>query len=39
MRPPTYQIIATALLVAILAGLVVAIVLLTIPDGGPPALH
>jgi hypothetical protein len=38
MRPPTSQIIAAVLLFAVLAGLVVAIVVLTIPDGGPPTL-
>jgi hypothetical protein len=31
--------LAAALLFVALAGLVVAIVLLTIPPGGPPTLH
>ena len=39
MRPPRRQILAAALLVIALASLVVALVVLTIPAGGPPTLH
>jgi hypothetical protein len=39
MRPPKRQIFAAALLSIALAGLVVAIVVLTIPPGGPPTLQ
>jgi hypothetical protein len=39
MRPPKRQIFAAALLFIALAGLVVAIVVLTIPPGGPPTLQ
>jgi hypothetical protein len=39
MRPPLYQIVAAALLFVALAGMVVAIVLMTVPEGGPPTLH
>jgi hypothetical protein len=39
VRPPLSQVLAAIALVAVLAGLVVAIVLLTIPPGGPPALR
>jgi hypothetical protein len=39
MRPPLRQILAAAVLVIALAGLVVAIVVLTIPPGGPPTLR
>jgi hypothetical protein len=36
---PRFQILAAAVLVLVLVGLVVAIVYLTIPPGGPPTLH
>lgn len=36
---PLRQILAAAVLVIVLAGLVVTIVVLTIPPGGPPTLH
>jgi hypothetical protein len=39
MRPPIGQMLAAALLVIGLAGLVVAIVVLTVPPGGPPTLQ
>jgi hypothetical protein len=39
MRPPRRQILYAALLFIALAGLVVAIVVLTIPPGGPPTLQ
>jgi hypothetical protein len=39
MRPPRIQIIAAAVLFIALAGMVVALVVLTIPPGGPPTLR
>jgi hypothetical protein len=36
---PLRQVLAAAVLVLVLAGLVVAIVYLTIPPGGPPTLR
>ena len=39
MRPPLYQVVAAVLLFVVLAGLGVAIVVLTIPEGGPPTLQ
>jgi len=39
MRPPRRQILAAALLFVALGALVVAIVVLAIPAGGPPTLH
>lgn len=39
MRPPLIQILASVALFLVLAGLVVIIVVLTIPPGGPPALR
>jgi hypothetical protein len=36
---PLRQVLAATVLVLVLAGLVVAIVLFTIPPGGPPTLH
>jgi hypothetical protein len=36
---PRVQILAAAVLVLLLFSLVVAIVVLTIPVGGPPTLH
>ena len=39
MRPPISQVIAAAVLFMVLAGLVVAIVLMTVPPEGPPTLQ
>jgi hypothetical protein len=39
MRPPTIQLVASIALFLVLAGLVVTIVVLTIPEGGPPTLR
>jgi hypothetical protein len=39
MRPPRIQILAAAILFVALAGLVVLLVVLTIPPGGPPTLR
>lgn len=39
VRPSLGEMLAAALLVAVLSGLVVLIVLATIPVGGPPALR
>lgn len=39
MRPKLSEVIAAALLVIVLAGLVVALVIATVPEGGPPTLH
>jgi hypothetical protein len=39
VQVPRLQILAAALLVIVLAGLVVTIVVLTIPLGGPPTLR
>jgi hypothetical protein len=39
VRPPVSQLVASVVLFLILAGLVVTIVVLTIPEGGPPTLR
>jgi hypothetical protein len=39
MRPSLIEMLAAGVLVVVLAGLVVAIVLGTIPAGGPPTLR
>jgi hypothetical protein len=39
MRPSLVEMLAASLLVIVLAGLVVAIVLGTVPPGGPPTLR
>jgi hypothetical protein len=39
MRPPISQVIAAAVLFVVLAGLVVTIVLMTVPPEGPPTLR
>jgi hypothetical protein len=39
MRPPLIQVLGAVLLFVVLAGLVVTIVVLTVPPEGPPALR
>jgi hypothetical protein len=39
MRPSPLEILAAGVLVLVLAGLVVAIVIGTVPPGGPPTLR
>lgn len=39
MRPSRTDILSAALLVLVLTGLVIAIVVATIPPGGPPTLR
>ena len=39
VRPSLIEMIAAATLVIVLAGLVVFIVVSTVPAGGPPTLH
>jgi hypothetical protein len=39
MRPTPAEIVAAGLLVLVLAGLIVVLVIATVPEGGPPTLR